>query len=98
MFDLDHGARAKTHELLRRVLNPYSHWKSLRDTNPIQGPLHIGNRTRNVDYILIRNPPAGSLNNSLDRNLPIDHRENRSATADGYRTQISLPEAVNGEP
>ena len=72
MFDLDHGACAKTHKLLWRILDPYSHGKSLCDTDPIHGPLHKGDRARNIDYILIRDSPAVSLNNSLDWNLAVD--------------------------
>jgi hypothetical protein len=43
MFDFDDGARAKTHELLCRIIEPYAHGKTLGDTDPVQRPLNIGN-------------------------------------------------------
>src|SRR5271155_1190738 len=67
MLDLDHCASAETHELLRRIFELDPHGKTLCDPHPIQRALHIRDRARNVDPILIGNAPADSLDKALNR-------------------------------
>src|SRR5271169_3573994 len=98
MLDFDHGARSEAHEVRRRPLQPDAHWESLRNAHPIQRAFDIGNGTGNVDAVLIDDAPAYALDRAFDRDFAIEHRKNRSAIADGYRTQIGFAKIGDGEP
>src|ERR1700761_1354620 len=98
MLDLDDRTRAEPHQMLLRLLDPYSHWKSLRHAYPVERPLNIRQRSGKIYTIGIQDTGAEALHDPPERPSTINHRINRHAVADGNGGQIGFPEVGDGEP
>src|ERR1700730_7011391 len=98
MLDLHDSARAQPHELFRRVFEPDTHWEALSNTYPIQRPLHVRWRAREIDPLCVQHAPSDTFDGAFDRPSSIDHRKDGCAITDGNGLQIRLPEIGDGKP
>src|SRR5262245_13697428 len=98
MLDLDDGAGAQAHQLLRGTLEAHAHRKALRNPHPVHRSLDIRDGARQIDPLLIEDAPADALHPSFDRTMSIDHRVGRGAVADGDLADLGLAEIGDGIP
>src|SRR5215470_15294695 len=98
MVDLDYGTGSQAHHPWWRTLQANTDWEALRDTHPIERALHVGNRARKVDSILVHHSPADAVNDSADGLAAIDHRIDGDAVTVVHRGEIRLAEIGGGEP
>ena len=61
---------------------PDAHGETLRHAHPIQRPLDIRHRARQIYPLLIEHAPADAVHDALDRLAAVDHRIHRHAIAD----------------